>query len=49
MARYKAPKYVFFVDEYPMTASGKIQKYKLRETATEELGLGDLNVFASEA
>ena len=33
IARYKAPKYVFFVDEFPMTASGKIQKYKLRETA----------------
>jgi fatty-acyl-CoA synthase len=49
MARYKAPKYVFFVDEYPMTASGKIQKFKLRETAAETLGLGDVNVFASEA
>jgi fatty-acyl-CoA synthase len=49
MARYKAPKYVFFVDEYPMTASGKIQKYKLRDTAAEKLGLGDVNVFASEA
>ncbi|NLD90955.1 MAG: AMP-binding protein, partial [Lentisphaerae bacterium] len=31
LAAYKAPKYVFFVDEYPLTASGKIQKYKLRE------------------
>ena len=49
MARYKAPKYVFFVDEYPMTASGKIQKFKLRETAAETLGLGEVNVFASEA
>jgi fatty-acyl-CoA synthase len=49
MARYKAPKYVFFVDEYPMTASGKIQKFKLREQAAEVLGLGDVNVFASEA
>ncbi len=49
MARYKAPKYVFFVDEYPMTASGKIQKYKLREMAAEKLGLSDVNVFASEA
>jgi fatty-acyl-CoA synthase len=33
IARYKTPKYVAFVDAYPMTASGKIQKYKLRETA----------------
>jgi fatty-acyl-CoA synthase len=49
MARYKAPKYVFFVDEFPMTASGKIMKYKLRETAAEQLGLGDLKVFASDA
>ena len=49
MARYKAPKYVFFVDEFPMTASGKIQKYKLREMAAESLGLAEVNVFASEA
>ena len=35
MARFKAPKYVFFVDEYPETASKKVQKYKLRETAAE--------------
>jgi fatty-acyl-CoA synthase len=38
MARYKAPKCVFFVDGFPQTASGKIQKYKLRETATEMIG-----------
>ena len=30
---YKIPKYVHFTDQYPMTASGKIQKYKLREQA----------------
>ncbi|MHB8923681.1 MAG: AMP-binding protein [Coriobacteriia bacterium] len=47
MARYKAPKYVFFVDEYPQTASGKIQKYKLREMAKEQLGI-DIGVFAGE-
>ncbi len=35
IARYKTPKYVAFVKEYPMTASGKIQKYKLREMAAE--------------
>jgi len=33
IAYYKIPKYVFFVDEYPATASGKIQKYKLRDMA----------------
>jgi fatty-acyl-CoA synthase len=35
IARYKCPKYVFFVDSYPSTASGKIQKYKLRELARD--------------
>jgi fatty-acyl-CoA synthase len=33
IARFKIPKYIFFVDEFPMTASGKIQKYKLSELA----------------
>jgi fatty-acyl-CoA synthase len=33
IAYYKIPKHVFFVDEYPATASGKIQKYKLRDMA----------------
>jgi fatty-acyl-CoA synthase len=41
LSRYKTPKYVKFMDSFPMTASGKIQKYKLREMAVEELGLGD--------
>ncbi len=49
LARYKCPKYVFFVEEYPQTASGKIQKYRLREMATELVGAGDVAVFASEA
>jgi fatty-acyl-CoA synthase len=31
ISRYKIPKYIFFVEGYPQTASGKIQKYKLRE------------------
>ncbi len=39
IANYKIPHYVKFVDEYPMTASGKIQKFKLREMAIDELGL----------
>ncbi|MBI9080325.1 MAG: AMP-binding protein [Pseudodesulfovibrio sp.] len=33
IARYKTPRYVTFTKEYPMTASGKIQKYKLRDLA----------------
>ena len=39
IANYKIPFYVRFVDEYPMTASGKIQKFKLREMAIRELQL----------
>ena len=39
IARYKVPKYVEFVDEYPMTASGKIQKYKLAESTAERYEL----------
>ena len=35
IARYKIPRYIFFVDEYPLTGSGKIQKFKLREMALE--------------
>ncbi|MDD4274253.1 MAG: AMP-binding protein [Desulfobacter postgatei] len=31
ISRYKIPRYVHFIDQYPMTASGKIQKYKLTE------------------
>lgn len=37
IARYKIPKFIFFVKEFPMTASGKIQKYKLRELSVELL------------
>jgi fatty-acyl-CoA synthase len=39
IARFKVPEYVDFVEEYPMTASGKIQKYKLREAAVERHNL----------
>ncbi len=37
ISRHKIPRYVFFMKEYPMTASGKIQKYKLREWAAEKV------------
>lgn len=37
MARHKVPKYVWFIDEFPVTASGKIQKYKLREMAAQRI------------
>lgn len=41
MSRHKVPSYVAFVDSFPMTASGKIQKYRLREMAVELLNLQD--------
>ncbi len=39
MARHKVPSHILFVDSFPVTASGKIQKYKLREMAIETLKL----------
>jgi fatty-acyl-CoA synthase len=35
ISHYKIPKYVAFVQDYPTTASGKIQKFKLREMAED--------------
>ena len=37
MARHKVPAYVWFMKEFPVTASGKVQKYKLREMAKQEI------------
>jgi fatty-acyl-CoA synthase len=39
IAHYKVPRYVAFVDAFPMTVTGKVQKYKMRDAAIEELGL----------
>jgi fatty-acyl-CoA synthase len=39
IAHYKIPRYIKFVDEYPMTVTGKIQKFKMRDIAIGELGL----------
>ena len=42
IARYKTPKYVFFIDQFPLTGSGKIQKFKLKEMSLrlcEEQGI----------
>ena len=42
IARYKIPKYVFFIDQFPLTGSGKIQKFKLKEMSLqlcEKLGI----------
>lgn len=42
IARYKIPKYIFFIDQFPMTGSGKIQKFKLKELSLklcEQMGI----------
>ena len=43
MAKHKTPRYVTFVDGFPMNAAGKILKYKMREAAVEMLKLQDAN------
>jgi len=39
MARHKVPRYIRFVDSFPMNAAGKILKYKMRQDFAKELGL----------
>jgi fatty-acyl-CoA synthase len=39
IAHYKVPRYIKFIDEFPMTVTGKIQKFKMKEISTKELGL----------
>ena len=39
IAHYKVPRYVRFVDEFPMTVTGKVQKFLIRESVSKELGL----------
>jgi fatty-acyl-CoA synthase len=41
IAHFKVPRYVKFTDEFPMTVTGKVQKFRLREAAIAELGLED--------
>jgi fatty-acyl-CoA synthase len=41
IAHFKVPRYVRFTDDFPMTVTGKVQKFRLREAAIEELGLKD--------
>ena len=41
IAHFKVPRYIKFTDEFPMTVTGKVQKFRLRETAISELGLED--------
>jgi fatty-acyl-CoA synthase len=42
LAHFKVPRYWKFVDTFPTTVTGKIQKFKIRERAIEELGLEDV-------
>jgi fatty-acyl-CoA synthase len=39
IAHFKVPRYIRFADDFPMTVTGKVQKFKMREIAVEELGL----------
>ena len=39
MARHKVPRYIDFVDSFPMNVAGKILKYQMREDAIKKLGL----------
>jgi fatty-acyl-CoA synthase len=39
LAHFKIPRYVMVVEEFPMTITGKVQKYKMRESSIEQLGL----------
>jgi fatty-acyl-CoA synthase len=41
IAHYKIPRYIKFVDVFPMTVTGKVQKFVMREQMTEELGLAE--------
>lgn len=38
IAHFKIPKHIWFVDEFPMTVTGKLQKFRMREMAVEKLG-----------
>ena len=39
VAHYKVPRYIRFGNDFPMTVTGKVQKYKMREISIKELGL----------
>jgi fatty-acyl-CoA synthase len=41
IAHFKVPQYIRFVDEFPMTVTGKVQKYRIREIEIEDRGLHD--------
>jgi fatty-acyl-CoA synthase len=47
IAHFKIPRYVKFVDSFPMTVTGKVQKFKMREQAIQELGLSEAAIAAT--
>ena len=47
MAKHKVPRYVDFVEEFPMNAAGKILKYKMRENSVEKLNLQKANAIVT--
>lgn len=48
MAKHKVPKYIDFIDAFPMNAAGKILKYKMREDAAERLGIKKVEGIVAE-
>ena len=42
LAHYKIPRYVRIVEDFPMTASGKVRKVEMRKAAINMLGLTDI-------
>ncbi|MNC25790.1 putative sulfoacetate--CoA ligase [compost metagenome] len=40
IAHFKIPRHIKFVNEFPMTISGKVQKFRMREVSVAELGIG---------
>jgi fatty-acyl-CoA synthase len=49
LARFKVPHYIRVVDAFPLTASGKIQKFRLREQHETANAGGSLNITASKS
>ena len=43
MAKHKVPKYIDFVEQFPMNAAGKILKFKMREDAAKKLGIEQID------
>jgi fatty-acyl-CoA synthase len=49
MAKHKCPRYINFVDSFPMNAAGKILKYKMREDAVEKLKIKKVEGIVTES